>query len=295
MDKLDTLQIYQSAFAKMDALTYLLDKNASLITCNQNLLRFMGCKQNGEPSIYKLLQQNGLWTSQQILNFQQSDLDAIITGQRQSQDFTLISGNGTLLFFEITRIPLLDSSGTIMGLMVVLRDTTKEKQLDEQQKDMKTKLRHANKILGHTTTEKTTNNKPVKVLLIEDNPLTQKIETHILTSCRCQTDAVATPEEVDEIFKPGKYDLVLMDIGLEKGNGYQVTAVLRKMEFGSPFRVPIIALTVSSPTEVGCDCDDAEMDGILQKPLTPEQAKQLIQRYIHHADVSVKGLKIFRH
>lgn len=39
------------------------------------------------------------------------------------------------------------------------------------------------------------------------------------------------------------------------------------------------------------DCDDAEMDGILCKPLTPEQAKQLIQRYVDHANVMVKGLK----
>lgn len=297
MDSPNALQIFKSAFERMDALMYILDQDGKLIDCNQHFLQLFGIEYIKDQSIYQLMQEQGTWTSHQIQNFQQSDVHARLSGKRKVEEQTLLQGSGVVFNFEISRTPLLDDAKNPVGLLVIMRDITQQKQLDEQLKALKGQLRFANnKMMGQTEGDASTASKTAKVLLIEDNPITQRIEKTILTNCRCVTDAVATPDEVDEIFQPGKYDLVLMDIGLEKGNGYQVTGVLRKRESGSVYRVPIIALTGYNPSEVGFECDDAEMDGILQKPLTPEQARQLVQRYIHHhTDVTVKGLKVFKH
>jgi len=295
---MDMMQIYQHAFEKTDALVYLLGQDGLPLACNYNLLKFLGFEKIEQNSIYSMMQQQGLWTSQQIQTIKQKDLEILASGKKKLDEQTLIRDNGAILFFEISRIPLLDASGSPLGLMVTLRDITNQKQLDEQLKDMKMQLRFANKFIGNTDeadAEVTAQVKAIKVLLVEDNLLTQKAEKSVLMSCRCLADAVATPEQVCEIFKPGKYNLILMDIGLEKGNGYQITAALRKSEEGSGFRVPIIALTASDLTMVGLDCEDAEMDGIMHKPLTAEKANQLIQRYIRHANINVKGLNVFKH
>jgi len=290
------MQNYMHAFEKTDALAYLLDKNGTLLACNHYLLRLLGLEHMEENSIYRMMQHNGLWTSQQIQTFQQYDREVLTTGKRKLDEQTIVRDNDANLSFEVSRVPLLDAAGFPMGLMVSLRDITKKKQLTEQFKDFKNQLRYANQYVDNTLdTENSAQANVIKILLVEDNLLTQKAQQSVFMSCRCLADAVATPEQVCEIFKPGKYNLVLMDIGLEKGNGYQVTAILRKMEAGSGFRVPIIALTGSDPAVVGLDCEDAEMDGIMHKPLTAEQASQLIQRYIRHADVDVKGLNIFKH
>lgn len=294
----DALQIYMSAFTKMDNFAYLLDREGGLKACNQNLLRFLGFDEIGEHSIYSMLHQQGLWISSQIEKMQQHDINTLISGKKMVEELTIINNKGIILGFEVSRIPLMDGSGIALGLMVSLRDITSEKRLAEQLKDLKNQLRHNNKMLGNAdavNNESLHKANPVKVLLIEDNLLTQKIEKNILFTCRCVTDAVATPRQANEIFKPGKYDLVLMDIGLEEGNGYQITAALRKKEEGSCYRVPIIALTGYALEEIEYDCDDAEMDGIISKPLTAIQTKQLIQRYIRHADIEVTGLREIKH
>lgn len=291
-------QIYASAFSKMEDLIYLLDKDGFLIDCNHNLLRFLGfdhIEDNSTDAIYEMMHKQGLWTSEQIENFKQYDIDALMSGKSKIDQQAIINNNGSVIYVEFSRIPLSDKSGNSLGLIVTLRDLTKQKQLNEQIKNLKAQLRYNNKLSNNSfLSEDTSEIKTLKILLIEDNLIAQKAEKTILMTCKCLTDVVATPRQADEIFKPGKYDLVLMDLTLEEGDGYHLTAALRKREQGSNFRVPIIALTGHDPSVVGYNCEDAEMDGIIRKPLTVEQAKQLIQRYIRHANVDVKGLKQFK-
>lgn len=296
MNDLMTSQIYASAFSKTGDFLYILDKNGFLIDCNHNLLRFLGFSHIEDKTIgaiYEMMHKQGLWTSEQIEKFQQQDIDVMMSGRSRVEEQAMINNHGSILYFEISRLPLADKSGNALGLLVVLRDLTKQKQLNTQLRNIKSQLRYSNP-LAVSSPEKGTQINALKILLIEDNLVAQKAEKTVLMSCKCLTDVVATPKQADELFKPGKYDLVLMDLTLEEGDGYQLTASLRKREQGSNFRVPIIALTGHDPTVVGFNCEDAEMDGILRKPLTIEQAKQLIQRFIRHINVDVKGLKEFK-
>lgn len=291
-------QIYAQAFAKTDNLLYLIDKDGYLIDCNANLLHLLDCspeEAGSIGSIYELMHHQGLWTSEQIENFEQHDIQAIVSGKAEIEQQAMINNNGAILYFEIVRTPLSDESGSALGLSVVFRDITKQKQLTEQVRHLKSQVRYSHRSV---TTAVPAGNRwqmdKLKILLIEDSPLAQKAEKQILMNCRCLIDVVATPKQADELFKPGKYDLVLMDLTLEEGDGYNLTAILRSREQGSNYRVPIIALTGHDPMDVGMKCDDAEMDGILRKPLTIEQANQLIQRYVRHADVHVNGLREFK-
>ena len=53
----------------------------------------------------------------------------------------------------------------------------------------------------------------------------------------------ASGEQVLENFKPGKYDLIFMDIGLPDMEGTDVTQHLRELENDSEYHAPIIALS----------------------------------------------------
>ena len=81
-----------------------------------------------------------------------------------------------------------------------------------------------------------------------------------------------------------------MDIGLEGTSGYMLAKEVRKLEQGSRYRVPIIALTGFDAEIVKSDCEYYQMEGAIHKPLTVEQVRQIIQHYIKHIDIDVAGL-----
>jgi PAS domain S-box-containing protein len=291
-------QLYIRAFAKMDNMVYLIDKDGFLIDCNANLLRFLGynhIEDNSIGSIYAMMRQQGLWNSEQIQNFQNHDIAVFMSGKSEIEHQAIINNHGTILYFEILRTAISDESGNALGLSVTFRDLTKQKHLTEQVKNLKSQTRYNHKsVTHHFISENNEQINKLKILLIEDNLIAQKVEKTILMNCKCLTDVVATARQADELFRPAKYDLILMDLILEQGDGYNLTATLRKKEQGTNYRVPIIALTGYDPMDVGFNCEDAEMDGILRKPLTLEQANQLIQRYVHHLNINVKGLMEFK-
>lgn len=294
-----SMDAYRMIFEKMDMASYLLDVEGRLVACNRKLLRFLGIDSQYDNSIYTMFRQQGLWTSQQIQQIQYEDSAALISGQNNTTIRQAIHASGRIVYFEFIRTPLFDESGLGFGLMVGIRDVTQQKHMEEKLRSLEERLKYCN-TLSHTPVESAMatacSDKIPKILIVEDNLITQKEEDKVLKLCHCYTDVVATLKQVKEIFMPGKYDLALVDLGLGSGNGngYQVTALLREMEKGGQFRVPIIALTGADLSTVASDCDDSEMDGMLAKPLTYDQAKQLIQRYVQHVDVEVTGLRAFK-
>lgn len=291
-------QIYACAFSQTNDLVYILDKDGHLIDCNLSLLRFLGLNDTkGIPpdSIYELMRNQGLWTPEQLKYFKQSDSEVLVTGKKISEQQAIINNSGSVCYFEFSRSPFIDASGTNLGLIVTIRDLSDQKKLEEQVKRAKAQATYNNVTnTGTLFSENAQKTGKTKILLVEDNVLSQKAEKKILMACNCLVDVVATPREADELFKPGKYDLVLMDLNLEESDGFHLTTLLRKKEQASKFRVPIIALTGLDPTDVRFDCEDSEMDGIIRKPLTVNQATQLIRRYIKNSDSDVKGLMPFK-
>nr|WP_232002710.1 response regulator [Legionella sainthelensi] len=130
-----------------------------------------------------------------------------------------------------------------------------------------------------------------KVLMVEDNVIAQNVEKALLTALNCQVDIANSADNAVKLFKPGKYDLVLMDIGLEDSSGYIVAKQLRQKERETEHHVPIIALTGFEADVVKYDCQHYFMEGAISKPLTCEQAEQIIKHYVYHMDVPVRGLK----
>ena len=120
----------------------------------------------------------------------------------------------------------------------------------------------------------------LKILLVEDNFIILRVQTLLLTSLGYEVEQAENGEKALEIFEPGKYDLILMDLGLPGIQGNAATKLIRKMEQGSSYRVPIIALTAHIAEEDAPQCINAGMDKIVNKPLSQKQVKEIIETLV---------------
>jgi len=122
----------------------------------------------------------------------------------------------------------------------------------------------------------TTSNQFVKILLIEDSLIVQLMEYTLFTSLGHQVELANTGQEAINMFEPGKYDLIFLDIGLPDILGDAVAQGIREKEKNTAQRVPIVALTAHMPDEFNADFAKTGIDKIVNKPLSRDQAKQLV-------------------
>ena len=106
-----------------------------------------------------------------------------------------------------------------------------------------------------------------RVLLAEDNAFNRALIEHVLEPMGCQVDKAASGTEAVRAFKPGLYDLVLMDCQMPEMDGLTATRHIRRLEAGQG-RVPVIAVTAGTVSGARRACLEAGMDDFLAKPFS---------------------------
>ncbi|MBX3709338.1 MAG: response regulator [Gammaproteobacteria bacterium] len=124
-------------------------------------------------------------------------------------------------------------------------------------------------------------NTSIKVLLVEDNFTAQLMGSSLLSSMNCEVEIADCGEKAIDMFKPGKYDLIFMDIGLPGMQGDATTQHIRKIEQNSRHQtpIPIIALTAHTTDNLDKSLLKAGINNILSKPLSRDKAKKVIDCY----------------
>ena len=122
----------------------------------------------------------------------------------------------------------------------------------------------------------------MKILLVEDNLMNQKVVMFNLKKLNLQIAPAVTGSEAIELFKNNQFSLVLMDIMLPEMDGYQITQAIREMEKQNNVEnpVPIIALTANTYDNDKEKCFDAGMNDYLSKPFTSKQLIDMIAKYL---------------
>ena len=105
----------------------------------------------------------------------------------------------------------------------------------------------------------------VTVLLVEDNPINQRVATEMLTRAGIRVDSAENGLAAISAIKKNSYDAVLMDVQMPEMDGLEVTRIIRS-ELNMQ-ELPIIALTAHTMTGDKDRCLDAGMNDYLPKPI----------------------------
>jgi two-component system sensor histidine kinase/response regulator len=107
----------------------------------------------------------------------------------------------------------------------------------------------------------------LQILLVEDNPINQKVACRLLEKDGHIVAVVANGREALDTLRDAHFDLVLMDVQMPEMDGIEATEAIRADERGSERRLPIVALTAQANAEDRDRCLQAGMDGYVTKPV----------------------------
>jgi PAS domain S-box-containing protein len=119
------------------------------------------------------------------------------------------------------------------------------------------------------------------VLLVEDNPVNQKIAVRLLEKWGNRvTVAVHGQEAVGRLSAGERYDLVLMDMQMPVMGGIDATRMIRAREAEHGLtRVPIMAMTANAMQGDRELCLEAGMDDYLSKPINQVELGEKLRRF----------------
>ena len=136
----------------------------------------------------------------------------------------------------------------------------------------------------------------VRILLVEDNIINQKVAQHMLKSLGYRADVAADGQEAVRALEMLHYDLVLMDCMMPVMNGYEATAVIRN---ASPERldnkIPIIAMTANALQEERDKCLASGMSDYLSKPIKKVLLAELIEKWLEFSSVRSVDISAHKH
>jgi len=122
----------------------------------------------------------------------------------------------------------------------------------------------------------------LKILLVEDNVLNQKVVSFNLRKFNYEVVAVTNGVDALQQISEQKFDLVLMDLMLPGMNGYEITREIRKREkqAGIEKEIPIIAITANTLDNDREKCFAVGMNEYLAKPFTVEELVYKVHLFI---------------
>jgi PAS domain S-box-containing protein len=121
-----------------------------------------------------------------------------------------------------------------------------------------------------------------RILLVEDNPVNQRVAQRQLQKLAMEVTMANNGAEALERLAESTFDAVLMDCQMPVMDGFTATQRIRAAALQNRHgkRLPIIALTANVMTEDREHCMAAGMDAHLGKPIVPIQLTDCLSRYL---------------
>ncbi|MGI9090388.1 MAG: response regulator, partial [Gemmatimonadaceae bacterium] len=119
-----------------------------------------------------------------------------------------------------------------------------------------------------------------RILIAEDNPVNQRVATHMLGKLGYRCDIASNGQEAVDMLINMPYDLVLMDCQMPEMDGYTATQRIRERETAGGRRTPIVAMTANAMREDRARCLESGMDGFIPKPIAIEELETALECWI---------------
>jgi CheY-like chemotaxis protein/signal transduction histidine kinase len=118
-----------------------------------------------------------------------------------------------------------------------------------------------------------------KLLLVEDNPISRKVEQKLLQEAGYDVYSVESAKEALDLVNEKSYDLILMDIELKDMNVLEATKLIRELP-NNKANIPIIAVTAHSSMKDREKCLIAGMNDYISKPINITFLKMTIDQWV---------------
>lgn len=132
--------------------------------------------------------------------------------------------------------------------------------------------------------------KEFRVLIVEDNPVNQKLASLLVKRQGCAVDVAGDGLQALEKLKEHRFDLILMDVQMPKMDGLEATRKIREIEASSERMeyvglagvddADIVGLTAHAGKEDKQMCYDAGMNGFLSKPIVKDKLAEILRKRI---------------
>jgi CheY-like chemotaxis protein len=127
------------------------------------------------------------------------------------------------------------------------------------------------------------------VLLVEDTPINQTLQSILLNRMGYEVTLANNGLEGLEAFNTQAFDLILMDIQMPEMGGIEATQLMREQEqLRQLKRTPIIAVTANALKGDRERYFEAGMDGYVSKPLSMDSLKTEMARVLAQAKFSLE-------
>jgi PAS domain S-box-containing protein len=136
-------------------------------------------------------------------------------------------------------------------------------------------------ITKHTVRE---SQQPLEVLLVEDNPVNQKLAVKLLGKRGLNVHVAKNGREALDALRESTYDVLLMDLQMPVMGGVEACRRIRNGEAGNQ-SVPIVAMTAHALPSDREACYAAGMNGFVTKPIQVEQLMSEIDRVVQGGPV----------
>lgn len=118
----------------------------------------------------------------------------------------------------------------------------------------------------------------LRVLLVEDHPVSQRVATLQLKRLGISVDSVSNGQEALDALIEIPYEIVLMDCLMPVMDGFEATRKVRRRE-SDGFHTTILAMTEIAMAGDRGKCLDAGMDDYLPKPVTLKSIREVFHRW----------------
>jgi CheY-like chemotaxis protein len=121
----------------------------------------------------------------------------------------------------------------------------------------------------------------IRILLVEDNPINQRVAQSMLKKMGFRADVVGNGQEAINALQTIPYNLVLMDCQMPEMDGFEATRCIRQQ--GSKAlnpRIPIIALTAANMQGDREKCIQAGMSDFIAKPVQKRELEKMLAKWL---------------
>lgn len=113
----------------------------------------------------------------------------------------------------------------------------------------------------------------LRFLMVDDNPATQRLVAHLLKALGVELTSLGDSRQALEAAATDNFDLVLLDMELPRGRGFDIARELRRQGF----RRPIVGLTTLTDSEFGAKCLEAGCSVHVPKPISADTLSELVE------------------